>query len=168
MAEYLRRRARSAFRFRRARDGAAAVEFALVSPFFIATLIAVFEVTIYLFAQQTLQTVAVDVGRLMMTGQSLTQSTFNTTYCPKLQPLFTCGSILVDVQSYADFNSAVTSAPSLPYTPSINAGTPGQVVVVRLIYPWSSVSGLFGFAIKNPSTGQSEMMGVTAIRVEPS
>ena len=161
-----RRGARGVARFRRAHDGATAVEFAMVFPLFIATLVAIFEVCIFLFAQQMLQTVAVDVGRLLMTGQGMTQSEFTTTFCPKLQPIFTCASIGVDVQSYNSYGSAVTSCPASGYAPSINPGTPGQIVIIRLIYPWTVYSAL-GFSMTN-FLGCSNMLGVTAIRVEPS
>jgi Flp pilus assembly protein TadG len=67
-------------RFSRARRAATVVEFALIAPIFLATLIAVFETCIFLFAQQTLQNAAVQAGRLFMTGQAqnsnMTQSQF--------------------------------------------------------------------------------------------
>ena len=170
-AKYLRRRAAGLVRFRHARDGATAVEFAFIFPIFLATLIGVLQMTAFLFAQAALQTAAVEAGRQFMTGQNPTQGQLtNTSYtsniCPIIQPLLNCGSVMVDVQSYNSLSGANTAAPSLPYTPQYNPGTPGQFVVVRLIYQWTVVgANLFPFA--NLPNSMREMMGVTVVRVEP-
>ncbi|HEV3396213.1 MAG TPA: TadE/TadG family type IV pilus assembly protein [Xanthobacteraceae bacterium] len=181
---YLQRRGRSVCRFGRAHDGATAVEFALVAPALLATLIAILEISYFLFAQQTLQTAAVEAGRLFMTNQGPTQNnTVNgngqlsstSGICNIIKPLLSCGSVIVNVQSYQDYQSANTSMPSL-YDSNCNAvtswnytaGSPGQVVVVQLIYPLTIVPGPLGFALSNVCNGKMQIMGVTAIRVEPS
>ena len=61
-------------RFWLARRGATAVEFALIAPAFLATLIAILEVTLFLFAQQVLQNAAVATARQFMTGQAQSNS----------------------------------------------------------------------------------------------
>src|SRR5579863_3728233 len=58
----LRRCAEEAARFRRSREGTTAVEFALIAPAFLATLIAVLQTCVFVFAQQTLQTAAMQAG----------------------------------------------------------------------------------------------------------
>jgi Flp pilus assembly protein TadG len=170
------RLARAATRFRAARAGATAVEFALIAPFFIAVLVAIFQVSVYLFVQQSLQNAAMQAGRLFLTGQaqSWTQAAFKTYVCQNFLPsLFTCSSLIVSVQTYPSFAAANTSAPALysngqpitnfPYSP----GTQGQIMVVQLVYPWSVVGGPLGFSIANLPNNAAEMMGVAAFRVEP-
>jgi Flp pilus assembly protein TadG len=182
---YLRRHGRNVSRFRHAGCGATAVEFAMIAPVFLATLIAILEVSYFLFAQQTLQTAAVEMGRLFMTNQGPAQNnTVNangqlvsgSSVCNIIQPLLSCGSVIVNVQSYQNYGSANTSMPSL-YDSSCNAvtswnytaGAPGQVVVIQLLYPVTIVTGPLGFALSNVAcNGKMEVMGVTAIRVEPS
>jgi Flp pilus assembly protein TadG len=168
---------RAVARLRVAREGTTAVEFALLAPAFLATLIAVLQTAFFLFAQASLQTAAVQAGRQFMTGQaqSLSQSTFKTKICQNYLPaLFDCNSLIVIVQSYTSFANADTSAPALynsqgqavstwAYTP----GTPGQVMVVQLVYPWLVVNGPLGFVLSNLPNGAAEMMGVSAFRVEP-
>ena len=61
--------ARAIIRFGVAQRGTTAVEFAFVAPLLIALLVAIFQVTFFLFAQMNLQNAAVSVGRLIMTGQ---------------------------------------------------------------------------------------------------
>ena len=91
--------------------------------------------------------------------------------CPSA--LFTCSNLILIVQNYSSFASANTSPPQLysngqlitnwPYDP----GTPGDVMVVQLVYPWSVVNGPLGFNIANLPNNAAEMMGVSAFRVEP-
>ena len=50
---------------------------------------------------------------------------------------------------------------------SYDTGTPGQVMVVQLIYQWPIVSGPLGYVLPNLGNGHVEMMGVSAFRVEP-
>ncbi len=155
------------------------MEFALIAPAFLATLIAVFETTIYLFAQQNLQTAAMQAGRLFMTGQVQTQAQFQTAFqnkiCPNLQALFNCSNVMVDVESYASFSAADTSTPTLTYNAqgqvsnswAYSDGAPGEVMIVRFIYQWPVISGPLGFNLANLANGSAEMMGVAAFRVEP-
>jgi Flp pilus assembly protein TadG len=175
---YFLRRARDISRFRRARDGATAVEFALIAPAFLAIMIAILEVSYFLFAQQTLQTAAVEAGRLFMTSQGPSQANLldpNSKICTIIQPVLSCGSVMVDVQSYSSFSGANAGTPTLTYdgqgnvtnTWSYTAGTPGQVVVVRLMYQLTTIRGPLGFVLSNLSNGMMLAMGVTAIRVEP-
>ena len=58
---------------------------------------------------------------------------------------------------------AVTPITSFAFNP----GTPGEVMVVQLVYKWSVVSGPLGYVMSNLPNNATEMMGVTAIRVEP-
>jgi Flp pilus assembly protein TadG len=181
LAKRIRRPAKALSRFCSARRGTTAVEFALIAPAFIAMIIAIFQVTTFLFAQQVLQNAAVAAGRLIMTGQvqngSVTQSQFATDVCPSVQALFTCANLMVNVQSYADFSAASsgTGEPTLTYnsngtvsnTWTYDPGTPGQVMVVQLIYQWPIIGGPFGYVLNNIGNGYTEMMGVTAFRVEP-
>ena len=172
----LRHPARQLARFVAARKGATAVEFALIAPCFIALLVAIFQVSVYLFVQQSLQNAAMQAGRMFLTGQAQgwSQSTFKTYVCANfLSSLFTCNSLIVSVQTFQDFASASTSAPALysngqpittwPYSP----GRPGDIMIVQLVYPWSVVSGPMGFSIANLPNNVAEMMGVAAFRVEP-
>lgn len=174
---HLRFSRRHLARFVAATRGATVVEFALIAPFFLAIVIAILEVSIYLFAQAALQTAAMQAGRLFMTGQAQTdsQTAFKNQICQKFLPaaLFKCTSLIVVVQSYPSFAAANTSSPALysggqPVTNfAYSPGTPGQVMVVQLIYPWSVVGGPLGFTLANLPNNAAEMMGVTAFRVEP-
>jgi Flp pilus assembly protein TadG len=173
---YIRASARSIRHFLAARQAATAVEFAMIAPAFLALLIAIFEISLFLFAQQSLQNAAMQVGRLFMTGQaqSYSQTNFNNLVCQNYLPsMFSCSKLAVVVQEYSSFAAASTSAPVLYQngqwvtTFAYNPGTPGQIMVVQLAYPWAAVGGPLGFLLSNLPNGAAEIMGVTAFRVEP-
>ena len=180
LSRHLRRRAGAVARFCLSRGGTTAVEFAFIAPPFFALIIAIFQMTMFLFAQQALQTAAVSAGRLVMTGQvqnaGLTQAQFKTNdVCPLLSAMFTCSNVYVNVQMYNDFSSASTASPTLTYntdgsvsnTWAYSLGSPGQVMVLQLVYQWPIISGPLGSVVKNLGNGTAEMMGITAFRVEP-
>jgi Flp pilus assembly protein TadG len=176
-AGHLRRWMRTISRFRRAQQGATAVEFALIAPAFLAVLIAALETALFLFAQAYLQNAAVQAGRLFMTGQAqnYSQTTFQNLVCTNYLPvLFNCSSLVVIVQSASSFGAANTSAPQLynaqgqPNTTwTYSPGSPGQVMVVQLVYPWGVINGPLGFVLANLPNNAAEMMGISAFRVEP-
>ncbi|HML08755.1 MAG TPA: TadE/TadG family type IV pilus assembly protein [Xanthobacteraceae bacterium] len=162
-------------RFRRARAAATAVEFALIAPAFLATLLALLQTCVFVFAQMALQNAADEAGRYFMTGQAQNNgwsaSTVVNTVCPAT--IFNCGNMIIIVQNYASFASANTSAPQL-YTDGVlntnwayNPGNPGEIMVVQLVYQWPVVSGPLGFMLANLPNSAAEMMGVSAFRVEP-
>jgi Flp pilus assembly protein TadG len=177
LAKYCCRGARDISRFCCARQGATAVEFALIAPALLGVLIALFQTAVFLFAQMVLQTAAVQAGRYFMTGQAQngawTATTIQNKICPQIQALFTCANVIVVAQNYTSFAAANTSAPQLynsgqPVTTfAFDPGTPGEVMVVQLVYQWSVVSGPLGFVLSNLPNNAAEIMGVTAIRVEP-
>jgi Flp pilus assembly protein TadG len=180
MSIFLQRRIGELARFGRTERGTTAVEFALIAPPFLALLIAIFQMTLFLFAQQTLQSAATAAGRLILTGQvqasTLTAAQFRTNdVCPLLSSMFTCSNVYVNVDTYTNFSSASTGDPALTFdthcnvtnTWDYNIGSPGQVVVLQLVYQWPIISGPLGSVLTSLSCGKAEMMGITAFRVEP-
>lgn len=166
---------RGVCRFCLAQRAATAVEFALIAPAFLAVLIALLQTAMFLYAQMALQNAAQQAARYFMTGKAqnnnYTASNIQSMVCPSA--MFTCSSIIVIVQNYSSFASANTSAPQLysngqPITTWTYApGTPGEVMVVQLVYPWSVVGGPLGFTLANLPNSAAEIMGVSAFRVEP-
>lgn len=175
LSEKIRRRAGDIRRFCNAERGTTAVEFALIGPLFIATLVAVFQTCIFLFAQMVLQNAAQQAGRYYMTGQAQnnnwTASTVVGMVCPTT--LFNCNNMYMVVQNYSSFAGASTSAPQMYNNGQLitsyayNPGTPGNVMVVQLIYAWPVVNAPFGFSFSNLPNNAAEIMGVSAFRVEP-
>ena len=83
-------------RFLRKKDGAAAIEFAMVAAPFLALVFAILETAIVFFAGQALETATADSARLIMTGQAqksgLSQTQFKDEVCKRIYGLFDCMS----------------------------------------------------------------------------
>ena len=182
VTNYFRRGVRCVPRFARASTGATAVEFALIAPAFLATLIAVFQTCIFMFAQTVLQNAANQAGRYFLTGQAqnngCTASQIINGGCGTLAgvcppAIFNCSQMYIVVQNYSSFSAANTSTPSMysgntPITSyTYDPGTPGDIMVVQLIYAWPVVGGPLGFTLANLPNGSAEMVGVSSFRVEP-
>jgi Flp pilus assembly protein TadG len=165
----------AARRFVRREDGAAAVEFALVAAPFIALMFAILETGLVFFASQTLDTVATDSARLIMTGQSqsMSQTTFMNAVCAKVYAMFNCSSMMLDVQTAASFAATNTSLP-IDSNGNVNSsgfgfqqGGSGSIVVMKLMYPWPVWMSLLGFSLSNKSGNQRLLMSTVAFRNEP-
>src|SRR5450631_354303 len=93
-------------------NAATAVEFGLVAAPFIALLVAIMQTFLVIFAQQLLQTVVTQSSRLILTNQaaSMTQAQFATQVCNQVRIIFDCNSLMIDVETYASFAAANTSA----------------------------------------------------------
>lgn len=164
-------------RFARKNDGAAAVEFAMVAAPFLALVFAILETAMVFFAGQVLETAAADSARLIMTGQAqkggLSQSKFKEEVCKRVFGLFDCdGGVKVDVRTYNSFSGADMSKPidasgNVTFTPSYQPGTPGDIVVVRLLYEWPVWVSLLGLNLADLSSGKRLIMATAAFRNEP-
>jgi Flp pilus assembly protein TadG len=162
-------------RFRRNRRGSAAVEFALVAPVFFALLFAIIETGIMFLANQVLQTITQESARMILTGQAQTASYTSTQFknyvCSQIPALFNCASIYVDVESYPTFTSVTInnqiSGGNFVNNMQYNPGNAGDIVVVRVFYPWQLfVTGL-GYNISNMSGNQRLLVATAAFRNEP-
>ena len=164
-------------RFRRNRNGSAAVEFALVAPVFFALLFAIIEIAMVFYASQILETVTQDSARMILTGQaqnaSYTQAQFKNLVCSKIVGLFDCvNGVSIDVQSYKAFGSVNIADPidaTKTFVPPNNylPGGPGDIVVVRVFYQWPLfVTGL-GFNISNLSGSKRLLTATAAFQNEP-
>ncbi len=164
-------------RFKRSKDGAAAVEYALVAAPFLALVFAILETALVFFASQVLETAAADSARLILTGQAqtsgLNQTQFKQEVCNRIYGLFDCNSgIKVDVRTYNSFSSANMSKPidangNVTFTPSYQPGSPGDIIVVRLLYEWPVYVSLLGLNLSDLSNGKRLIMATSAFRNEP-
>jgi len=170
-------RSTAAKRLIRQQDGSAAVEFAMVAAPFIAVLFAIVETSIVFFASQTLEAAAADSARLVMTGQADAQgfdaAKFKAAVCAKVYAIFDCnGAMLVDVRTFNNFSSVDTGKPvdaqgNVNLTAQYQAGGPGDIVLVRLLYQYPVWVNLFGFGLANVSGGKHLMIATSAFRNEP-
>jgi Flp pilus assembly protein TadG len=167
---------RDASAFKGAQQGATMVEFALIAPAFMALLVAVFETTMFLFAQSNLQAAANEAGRLFMTGQaqnsSMSASQFKSAVCPMVSSMFNCSSLIIIVANASSASSLNTSTPQMYNGGVVNPGsyqpgTPGDLMTVQIGYPLPVVAGPLGFFLNSNGNGTAAVWGTAAFRVEP-
>lgn len=164
-------------RFIKGRRGATAVEFALVATPLIALILFALQLAVVFFFDEALQTVTAEAGRMLMVGSAqksgMTQSQFATAVCADAPSAFICSQLMIDVESFNAYASASTT-PISPYnadgsvkTMNYSPGTPGSIVVIRLMYPWPVISGPFNFGLANEANGTHLLVGTAVIKNEP-
>lgn len=166
-------------RFARRRDGAVAVEFALIAvPFFLIVLATVQTAIVYM-AQQSLETICEQASRNVLTNNASSHaSAFATTVCNQVVALFNCNNIMINVQSYGtgtSFSSVSTAAPTLTFnaqgqvtnTWAYSPGSQGNIVVVQIMYQWPIFLKPFGYNLSNLSNGNRLLVATAVFRNEP-
>jgi len=172
--------------FVRDRKGATVVEFALIATPFFAILAALIQTFLLFFAQSVLENVVRQSARQIMTGQvqaadaGLTQAAAATAFknivCANANVLFTCSSLMVDVQVANNWSSANVAMPTLTYDSNgnvtniwqFNPGTAGDIVVVRVMYLWPIFFGPIAFNMANQANGSRLIMASSAFQNEPA
>jgi Flp pilus assembly protein TadG len=165
--------------FAKHQEGAAALEFAIVAAPFIALLVAGLQTALAFFAGQVLESAVADSSREILTGSAqngnLDQNGFAQQVCSKVEALFACPSLMVDVQTASSFAAASTAMPTLTYNAqgqvnnnwAYNPGNPGDIVVVRVMYLWPTFLGPLGFSLSNQSNGSLLLMATAVFKNEP-
>jgi len=160
-------------------DGAAAIEFAMIVVPFLGLMLAILQVAILALAQGELETATEVSVRQILTGQAqasnMTQSQFTQLVCSNLTTMFSCGGLMVDVETAGSFGTAVTSAPIIGFDANGNVtnqwqyqpGTNGSIVVARVMYQWSLLLGPLGLTLNNMSNGNHLLMATAVFENEP-
>jgi len=160
---------------------ATAVEFALLIGPLVFLILASLQLSIIFFAGQVLQSAATKVGREIMTGQIQTAGDTQTQFtapggpvCTAAPVIFTCGSIMVDVESASTYTSLNTGTLTPTYSGSnvtntwaYAPGGPGDIVILRLMYNWPVVAGPLLPGLANQSNGDRLLVATTVFKNEP-
>ncbi|MBC8129044.1 MAG: pilus assembly protein [Rhizobiaceae bacterium] len=150
---------RLATRFPRANEGAAAVEFAIVSLPFIAIVFMIFQVALYHFGLQSLDLASSAASRQIMIGK-LPASAYNlgefkrTQICPRLLMNFDCDAVIVNAYKangpsdpaantgiYAFINATSKTLRALPAQSTFCVGGPGDHVFLDVAYEFPNFMG---------------------------
>lgn len=149
-------------KFRRAAEGSAAVEFALVAPMFIALLFAIIETGLMFYASQVLENGTQDTGRSFYLSEPVTAEKIKKDICDRVTPLLDCKKISLELQSFAP-GAAITLADPIAggkladkfvfVLPKLGTN---ETVVFRAFYVWPTyVTGL-GYNITNVANANGE------------
>jgi Flp pilus assembly protein TadG len=179
--------------FSRSRDGASAVEFAIVALPFLALVGATLEAGITYFAQEILQQAVTDAGRQIYTGQfqannaGVTNSTtllnnFRTAMCsPGGKPritLFPCANVRISITKAASFSAAAPVQATVinPNTgvsdwnagfASYTCARASDVVVVQAAVDMPVFFPLLGAAKATLPNGRRVLQAAAVFQVEP-
>jgi Flp pilus assembly protein TadG len=164
-------------RFARAKRGSVAIEFPFVLVPFLAFFYAIVETAMVFFSTQVLETGVQNAARLVLTGQAqgsgYNQATFKTAVCAKVTGWLDCSNkMYVDVRTFSDFSSVSMTSPvnadgtinnNFVYQP----GGPGDIVVVRLIYPFPIAMRLWNPNLANMAGNNRLVIATAAFKNEP-
>jgi hypothetical protein len=125
-----------------------------------------------------LETAGEAASRLVMTGQAQlgtwSQDQYKTKVCQQLPPFLSCSKLMVDVETAASFSSVNTSAPTITYDPvthqpktAYQAGSAGDIVIVRLMYLWPVATGPLGFNLGNQAGNNRLLISTSVAQTEP-
>ncbi|MDQ8727017.1 TadE/TadG family type IV pilus assembly protein [Bradyrhizobium sp. LHD-71] len=164
-------------RFRRDRNGVAAIEFAFIAAPFLTLMFAIIETALALLASTALETATQDTARLIMTGQAqmseMSAAQFKTSLCTRLTGMMDCeNGVDVDVQSSQSVSDIKLQKPiddngNYTVTPEFNPGRAGDIVVVRTFYQWPVFVPGLGFNAGNLNNNKRLLVGVATFRNEP-
>lgn len=173
-------------RFRRAQDGAAAIEFGIVAVPFFALLFAMIETALMFWTNQVLEESLSQASRRLLTGQAASRYTssnptvnaqaFRNDICA-LAPmgLIDCSKLFIDVKVYTNFAGASSGTTSPIANGALNTNgfsynqpQPGQIIVARAVLDyrlfltaWASTS------LANIGAGHRALVATTTFRAEP-
>jgi Flp pilus assembly protein TadG len=166
-------------KFLRSRDGASAIEFALIGLPFFAILFAALQAAILLMAQEELETAVENAGRQVLTGQvasqGTTQAQFASKVCGYLVAIFNCGNLMINIQTANTFAAVNPAAPTLTFgsngkvtnTWSYQPGNAGSIEVLQVMYQWPVFGHLLGFNLGNLPNGNHLLIATSVFKNEP-
>jgi len=167
-------------RFRRASEGSAAVEFAMLAMPFLGLIFGIIELGMIYLIDTTLENATVDAARQIRTCQlqqtsGATAATFKTLVCNELTWLGTaCASnVQVDVRTFSTFtgtntaSNPVTNGQFQTSSLQFQMGSAGDIVLVRAYYPWTLITPFLDGSVQDLSNGSKLITAATTFRNEP-
>lgn len=176
-----RRLARAARAFREGRTGAAAVEFALVVPAFLALMFSIFEVGWFYFVNSQVDAATLRAARFIRTGQvaavNMDKAAFFSAVCPPLEMFGNCTTTLtVEVREFASYAALAADTSqmvcadgnssdinTIPYQP----GSSNSIIRLRLCLIYKTMNPALGVNLAETAEGKKRIFGQYLFRNEP-
>lgn len=164
-------------------SGAAAIEFAIIAPMFIALVLSILEAGYFFFVSSAVDQASARASRLIRTGQAQSAATpidraaFFDEICDVVRHFGDCSEqMTIDVSRFSDFDdlAADLSAPvcrdadddavdALPY----NVGAQREIVRVRICFLYKPINPALGLDLSEAADGSRKMISVSIFRNEP-
>jgi Flp pilus assembly protein TadG len=167
----------AALRFAGDRQGAAALEFALVATPFFMLLFGILEIALVFFASAIIEDGVAEAAREIRTGRlqtaGQTEQDFRAIVCARITTVADCGRLRVDVRVFEDFSASELSAPTgddgdlddSNFT--FDPGGAGDVIVVRVFYDWPLLGPGMINGLANMPGNRRLISSASAFRNEP-
>ena len=135
-----------------------AVEYALLSPLFIALLVSALVVSYVEFARAQLDQASEIGKRVVLTGKATNLPALQKAVCGAIGGLVSCNQTMISLTPYSSFAAVNTANPTLTYNAdgsvanawSQNFGASGSIMVLQLIYQLPVFGApLFGVATQS-------------------
>lgn len=170
-------RSRLPVRARKAREGAAAVEFAMVAlPFFIL-LYSLIELGLVFMIDAVAENAVVDATRLIRTGQAYEQgfdaTKFKSAFCENMSVFKSdCAArTTIDVRVVTSFATPATTKDAdgdgVPDKDAYNGGDAEDLILVRIWYRQPMIAPSLTQAVTKGGPGEVVISSTTAFRNEP-
>jgi len=162
--------------FVRAREGTAAVEFALLALPFFLIVFAILETAFIFIGNVTLEQAVTKASRIVRTGnvarENVSEADFRKMLCGEITVLMSCDNIKLDLRSYSDFASIPTSAPIVAGALSegdfrFERGNAGQIMALRAFYEWPLFTNFMESYLSDLSGRKHLLMSVSVFQTEP-
>lgn len=156
-------------RWRDNASGAAAIEFAMLSPVFMSLLAMSVMVGVIYFAKSELDLATRTAARSIKIGQVTNSAQLTSLLCNTIGGMFDCNGFMVNLRSYPTLSAAKTAAPTITYNADgtvANAwtqqfGASGAIMVLQVMYQYPTIAGPL-FSLSTQSNG-SNLLISTAV-----
>lgn len=164
-------------RFAHDREGAAAIEFAIVALPFFMLLFAVMEIGFMFYVNTMIDNATAEAARKIRTGEiqmaGASADDFWDEVCDNVQIVAACdGRLFVDVRTFDSFagtrqDDPVTNGDFDPSGLQSDFGESGDIVLVRVYYVWDVFFPSLGTGLSNLNGGKRLLSSTAAFRNEP-
>lgn len=174
-----------------AKEGTAAIEFAIVAPIFIVLMFSIFEIGWFFFVNAIADSAVIHASRLVRTGQvqglgtsQSAQDAFKAVVCQRVKVFGSCDTqLVVEVHNFGNSFAALEADTSQPLcsdtvtNPNDIAYEPGEeldIVRVRVCLLYRTINPLVGFYgigagvdLEEGDTGKKRIITQSIVRNEP-
>lgn len=165
-------------RFWKRRDGATAVEFALIAMPFFMLLIACFDLALIMIGMISLDMATSKASREIRTGiltaGNSSRNAFRTEICSEMAWISDCNSKLqVDVRTFDNFNlvplaeDPIADGAFVEEDMQYTIGEGNKIQLVRAYFPWKTMSPFLSGGFNSLSSGEIVLTSRSIFRNEP-
>jgi Flp pilus assembly protein TadG len=158
------------------RRGTVTIEMGLVGTLFFLLLLTIIELGYLLFVQSVLSGAARDAARMIRTGQVQGSASptiaFQTKLCQTISLLVPCNKVVYESFAFSSFGAVALPPPKKDASGNLTSngftpGNSGQIVAVRVEYPYTFIVPIVGRYLSQGGSGNMLLSATIVFRNEP-